>query len=307
MNVGNCFPLPGKIETECLSVVLFQMSLAVVPKSKEEVMKNVDKLIEWIERAVTGYPGLDMIVTPEASLNGVGPHASLCCISLEGPELALLKETCKEYQIWLVVGACVDEEDGNFYKNCGITINDRGEIVDVYRKVTPWNPVEPTSPGDEINVFAGPKGARIATIICSDGDYQDNWREAATKGANVVLRLTTYMTPFENAYEITNRAGAYFNKVYVVAVNNSEMDDCYSLFGRSMVVNPEGDIITQAPVGLPYIFKADLYPGICDAIQKQAYMGDLIWLGNHRGAASPDMFGIGKDKQMYQYLRQEEN
>lgn len=110
------------------------------------------------------------------------------------------------------------------------------------------------------------------------------------------------MTPFENQYEITNRAGAYFNKVYVVAANTSEMDECYSLFGRSMVVNPEGDIIAQAPVGIPYIFKADLYPGLCDAIQKQALMGDLLWLREHRGAASPDTHGKGKDTTMYTYL-----
>lgn len=302
MNVGNCFPINGKIETECLSVALFQMKLAVVPKSREEVMENVDKIIEWIERTVTGFPGIDMIVTPEASLNGVGPHASLCCVTIDGPELAKLRAVCKEFQIWLAVGACVDEKDGNFYKNCAITINDHGEIVDIYRKVTPWNPVEPSSPGDEIRVFEGPKGSRIASIICSDGDYQDNWREAAAKGANVVLRLTTYMTPFENQYEITNRAGAYFNKVYVVAANTSEMDECYSLFGRSMVVNPEGDIIAQAPVGIPYIFKADLYPGLCDAIQKQALMGDLLWLREHRGAASPDTHGKGKDTTMYTYL-----
>lgn len=302
MNVGNCFPLNGTIETECLSVAFFQMSLEKVPENREEVMLNVDKILAWIERAVTGFPGIDMIVTPEASLNGVGPHASNCCITLDGPELQRLKEAAKTYEIWLAVGACVDEQDGNFYKNCAITINDQGEIVDVYRKVTPWNPVEPSSPGDEIRVFEGPKGARIASIICSDGDYQDNWREAAAKGANVILRLTTYMTPFENAYEITNRAGAYFNKVYVVAANTSEFDNCYALFGRSMVVNPDGDIIEEAPVGIPYIFKADLYPGICDAIQTQGLMGDLKWLRNHRGAASPDTFGKGRDTSMYTYL-----
>ena len=47
------------------------------------------------------------------------------------------------------------------------------------------------------------------------------WREAAVQGANVIIRPTHYMDPWQNAWEITNKSGAYFNQIYVVAVNCS--------------------------------------------------------------------------------------
>ena len=45
------------------------------------------------------------------------------------------------------------------------------------------------------------------------------WREAAVQGANVIIRLDPLHGSAE--WEITNKSGAYFNQVYVVAVNCS--------------------------------------------------------------------------------------
>lgn len=303
MNIGSCFSLPGKIETESLSVVILQMSPKISAATIEDVDKNIDKVFEYIDRATIGMPGFDLVMTPEIILNGFGAEFYKTALTVDGPQMQRLKDKCKQLGIWAVFGCFIDKEDGEFVRNCAVTINSEGEIVNIYEKTTPWIPLEPSNPGDEIQVFDGPKGSKIATIICSDGDYQDSWREAAVKGANVILRISDYMTPYQDAYEITNRAGAYFNRCYVVACNTCEMDEGFSLFGRSMVVNPDGNVITEAPVGIPYILKADLYPGLCSHIQKQSAMGNLIWQGKHRGAASPACPGVGKDKTMYEGLK----
>ncbi len=303
MSIGNCFSLNGKIETEALSVVLLQMSSAIPAANLEDVDRNIDKVFEYIDRATIGLPGFDLIVTPEIVLNGFGAKFFLSALTLDGPQIQRLKDKCKQLGIWGIFGAFIDYKDGNFVRNCAVTINSEGEIANVYAKTTTWIPVEPSTPGDVIQVFDGPKGAKLATIICSDGDYQDSWREASEKGANVIVRISDYMTPYQDAYEITNRAGAFFNRCYVVATNTSEMDEGFCLFGRSMAVDPDGNIITQAPLGIPYVFKVDLYPGLCDHIRTQSLMGNLSWQGRHRGASSPDLNGIGRDKSMYEYLK----
>jgi amidase/formamidase len=236
-------------------------------------------------------------------LNGFSAEFYKSAVTLGSSQITRLREKCAALRIWAVFGVIIDLEDGIFPRNCALTVNSEGEIANLYIKTTPWIPVEPFTPGDEIQVFDGPKGARIATLICSDGDYVDSWREAAHKGANVICRISDYMTPYQDAYEITNRAGAYFNRIYVLATNSSEMDESFCYFGRSMVVGPDGNIITQAPEGTPYVFKADIYPGLCDHIQKQAFMGNLRWQGNHRGASSPETGGVGRDKSMYSYLK----
>ena len=72
--------------------------------------------------------------------------------------------------------------------------------------------------------------------------YPSGWRrEAAVQGANVIIRPTHYMDPWQNAWEITNKSGAYFNQVYVVAVNCSGTaeNENFSCFGRSMILGPD--------------------------------------------------------------------
>jgi amidase/formamidase len=103
--------------------------------------------------------------------------------------------------------------------------------------------------------------------------------------------------------EITNRAGDYFTRCYVLATNTSGIDESFCNFGRSMAVNPDGKIISEAPVGLPFILKVDVYPGLRDHIQKQALMGNLTWQWHHRGASSPETGGLGKNKSMYIHLQ----
>ncbi len=303
MNIGSCLPLIGKIETETLSVAIFQKGAEVIAENLDDVNKNIDSIIEWLNRLTVAMPGMDLVITPETSLQGSAFNTWKAAITLDGNEINRLKEVCKGLKLWLVVGAYVMVNDDEYVKNAAITINDQGEIANVYYKTNPWIPMEPVSPGHEIQVFNGPKGSRIATIICSDGDYTEPWREAAYKGANIIIRISAYMTPYENAYEITNRAGAFFNHCYVVSANECGIDDGYCWFGKSMAVNFDGDIIAQAPVGIPYLMKVDLYPGICDAVQKQSLMGDLNWQSNHRAAASPDGKGIGWNKDMYSFLK----
>lgn len=113
----------------------------------------------------------------------------------------------------------VDEQ--NNFTNTAIVINDKGEIIHRYDKMNPWIPFEGSIPGRSCTVCDGPKGAKLGIIICADGDYPEMWREAAVQGANVIIRPTHYMDPWQNAWEITNKSGAYFNQVYVVAVNCS--------------------------------------------------------------------------------------
>ncbi|MGO7601850.1 nitrilase-related carbon-nitrogen hydrolase, partial [Rhizobium ruizarguesonis] len=58
-----------------------------------------------------------------------------------------------------------------------------------YRKMHPWIPVEPWEPGDlGIPVVEGPRGAKLAMIICHDGMFPEMARECAYKGAEIMIR-----------------------------------------------------------------------------------------------------------------------
>lgn len=294
MNIGSTHAINGKFECEAMSVVCVQYP-PISAQTMEDVNRNVDTILEYMDRAAGGYPGLDLFISMECGLQGFGPDWQKVLVDLDGPEIRRLCDKCAELGVWGIFNPLLTELNGHKGCNTCIMVNDKGEIVHKYVKNNPWIPGEPSFPGWECPVTPGPKGSRIATIICADGDYPEIWREAAVNGANVIVRVSHYMSPWDNAWEITNKMGAYCNQVYVCTANSVGIDECYTYFGRSMILNPDGTIICEAPMGVPWMIKADIYPAIVDQIHEKAVTSNFLYSYNHRGSGHPELGGLGAD------------
>jgi amidase/formamidase len=70
-----------------------------------------------------------------------------------------------------------------------------------------------------------------------------------------------------------------------------------------MILNPDGTIICEAPLGLPWMIKADIYPQIVDQIRKEAVTSNFPWSFKNRGAAHPDFAGQGDGLDKYTTYR----
>jgi len=79
----------------------------------------------------------------------------------------------------------MEQNAGAYPFNSGLIIDDTGVLRLYYRKMHPWVPVEPWEPGDIAFGDRGPKGAKIALIICHDGMFPEMARECAYKGAEI--------------------------------------------------------------------------------------------------------------------------
>ena len=64
---------------------------------------------------------------------------------------------------------------------------------------------------------------RIGMAICFDGDFPELWRIQAVQGAEVIVRPSALLRSADIA-ELTSRARAYDNHVYVVAANATGTD-----------------------------------------------------------------------------------
>jgi predicted amidohydrolase len=141
------------------------------------------------------------------------------------------------------------QPDGNPY-NSGLIIDDHGEIKLYYRKFHPWIPVEPWEPGDiGIPVIEGPKGAKIALIICHDGMFPEMARECAYKGAEIMIRTAGYTAPIRESWRFTNQANAFQNLMVTANVCMCGSDGSFDSMGEGMIVNFDGSIIAHGTTG----------------------------------------------------------
>jgi formamidase len=172
---------------------------------------------------------------------------------------------------------------GNPY-NSGLIIDDTGAIQLYYRKLHPWVPVEPWEPGNlGVPVCDGPNGSRLSLIICHDGMFPEMAREAAYKGAEIIIRTAGYTAPIRHAWKITNQANAFCNLAYTASVCMCGSDGSFDSMGEGMFCNFDGTIMVEGGGRVDEIITAELRPDLVREARSGWGVENNMYQLYHRG------------------------
>ena len=123
--------------------------------------------------------------------------------------------------------------------------------------------------------MGGLAGVNMGLMICNDRRWPESWRVLGLQKAELVL--LGYNTPSLNqegkGFEahhlrvfhshLSIQAGAYQNSCFAVATAKAGVEDGNELFGHSIIVNPQGEIIAMATSWDDELITADCNLDMC--------------------------------------------
>ena len=225
--------------------------------SQDNVQANLDTVVAFIEEAVAR--GAKLITMPE-SMNYVGlDNAGHAEEVPGGPTFRLMSDLAKKHNVWLHCGSIYEKNPNDPRPfNSTMVINPKGELVAKYHKIHPFDVVIPNGPvnkesericpGDQIvTVDTGEVGC-LGLSICYDMRFAELYRIMALQGAQILMVPADFTMPTgKDHWETILRTRAIENGCYVVAPGQFGPGPEFPAFGRSMIVDPWGNVLAQAP------------------------------------------------------------
>ena len=226
--------------------------------SGPEKAANLEKAEKLVARAAA--TGADVVVLPE-KWNAIGEADTLHAAAepLEGGEtVETMAGWARARGITLVGGSIAELREGHEkLSNTSIAFGPDGEILGVYRKIhlfdvevegNVYRESEAEEPGEEPVVVRG-EGWPIGLTVCYDIRFPELYRILALEGAELVTVPAAFTVPTgRDHWHVLMRARAIENQYYVAAPGQvGETRPGKPSYGRSLIVDPWGIVLAQAP------------------------------------------------------------
>jgi deaminated glutathione amidase len=205
--------------------------------------------------------GASLIVLPEKwTAMGTEDDMRGAAEPLEGgPSIEWARELARELAIDLVAGSILERvPDREKLANTCVHVDPAGEVRAVYRKIhmfdvevagRVYRESELEQPGEEIVLSRAAGGQKLGLSVCYDLRFPELYRILAVLGARIVVVPAAFtLQTTRDHWEALLRARAIENQAFVIAANQvGEHPAGQHSGGRSMIVDPWGIVLAQAP------------------------------------------------------------
>ena len=159
-----------------------------------------------------------------------------------------------------IMGAGITRAPDGFFNHVSIYEPNNAQETAGYNKMNLFFPERDAfTPGDGINLFTI-QNWKIASFICYDLRFPEIFRDATKQGANLITIQAAWPAKRRAHWETLLKARAIENQVYIAAVNavSTTPDQKAPLAGSSLIITPNGDVITQGPTNEEAVLSAEL-------------------------------------------------
>ena len=218
---------------------------------------NVARAAALADEAAAG--GARLVALPEyLQFRGPDDGFRASARPIPGPFTEPFAEVARRHGCWILAGSLA-EASGDPARpwNTSAVISPAGEVVAHYRKIHLFDvdvrdgPVDTESArvlGGTEPVVAEAAGLRVGLTICYDLRFPELYRTLALAGAEVLAVPSNFMERTgRDHWEVLLWARAIENGCWVIAPSQIGGPPGFPAFGRSMVIDPWGTVVAQAP------------------------------------------------------------
>lgn len=202
--------------------------------------------------------GADMVVFPEMSILHFFPRIPHreeffdLAEPIPGPTLEWFQSLAQRHDVSIVYNH-YERSPEHLRFDASVVVDRRGGFVGAQRMMhlaeePGYNEKFYYAPGwDSYKTFTL-EGWRVGLATCYDRHFPEVFRALLLQGAEAVLIPTAVAAdePFARVFELEARAAAVTHGVYIAMANRAGEEPPLKMIGRSMVVDPLGEILAQA-------------------------------------------------------------
>ena len=212
----------------------------------ENKQSNFDRVRRLLAAAAPRKDSL--VVLPEMFATGFSMNTDVIAEPYGGPVEQFLASTAREFGVCLVAGAAMRGRDGRA-RNKALVFSPGGELLAFYAKMRPF-----TLGGEAERYTAGvrPIAFRwsdwiISPFICYDLRFPEIFREVtASHQPHLFVVIASWPVKRIHHWVRLLQARAIENQACVVGVNRVGRDPQHEYTGRSLIVDPHGEILADA-------------------------------------------------------------